>query len=310
MAVAFGLLGRVRVEVDGQPVEIGHARQRLVLAALLVSANSVVAPDQLIDRVWGEAAPAGAIKTLRSYLARLRTVLAGVPVTIEHRPGGYVLVVEDELVDVHQFTQLIAQARATTEPRAAAELFSRALGLWRGEALAEVESRWAEEVRSHLAQQRIAAERDHADLGLRLGRHAELLPDLLAGARRHPLDERLAAQVMLALYRTGRQSEALAHYRRLREELVTELGTEPGTVLDQLYQRILAKDPELVAAGPSVPDRAPVTPRQLPAPPAWFTGRDAELTALTAAFDAARARATVGLAVLSGAGGIGKMLGG
>jgi len=306
--VTFGLLGRITMEIDGQPVEIGHARQRLVLAALLVSPNDVIATDQLIDRVWGEDASAGAIKTLRSYLTRLRTVLAGASVAIERCSGGYRLVIEDELaVDLHRFAQLSTRARATVEPRAAAELFSQALRLWRGEALAGADSRWADEVRDHLAQQRVAAEREHTDLSLELGKHAELLPALLADARQHPLDERLAAQVMLALYRTGRQSEALAHYRQLREELVGELGTEPGAELHQLHQRILGKDPALLVAGPAVPEqRGSRTPRQLPAPPAWFTGREAELTALTATFGAARAAATVGIALLSGPGGIGK----
>ncbi|HEY3708857.1 MAG TPA: BTAD domain-containing putative transcriptional regulator [Amycolatopsis sp.] len=300
--MAFGLLGRVTMTVGGEPVDLGHARQRLVLAALLISVNRVLAPDQLIDRVWGADAPAGAVKTLRSYLARLRTVVAGAPVVIERQNGGYRLAVEDELVvDVHRFTDLITRARAMADENAAAELFAEALGLWRGEALDGVDSRWAGEVRDDLAQRRTAAQRDHADLSLRLGRHAELLPELLAGARQQPLDERLAGQVMVALYRTGRQSDALAHYRRLREELVAELGTEPGPALDDLHLRILAKDPGLTAGARALP-----VPRQLPAPPAWFTGREAELSELATAFAAARGTATVGLVVVSGTGGIGK----
>ncbi|WP_406634935.1 AfsR/SARP family transcriptional regulator [Amycolatopsis sp. WGS_07] len=308
MTVAFGLLGRVTTEIDGRPAEIGHARQRLVLAALLVDANRPLAPGQLIDRVWGEAAPAAAIKTLRSYLARLRTALDRAPAEIERDAGGYRLVVEDEQdIDARRFARLVAEARATADRAAAAELFSRALGLWRGEALAGLDSSWAEEVRGHLAQQRAAAERDHADLALQLGRHAELLPELLAGSHAQPLDERLAGQLMLALYRTGRQSEALAHYRRLREHLAAELGTGPGTALEQLHHRILTNDPRLAVREPAAePSPKAAVPRQLPAPPAWFTGRDGELAALSAAFAAAREAGTVGIAALSGAGGIGK----
>ncbi|MGW7530967.1 AfsR/SARP family transcriptional regulator [Amycolatopsis sp. NPDC054798] len=309
MTVAFGLLGRVTTEIDGRPAEIGHARQRLVLAALLVDANRTLAPGQLIDRVWGEAAPAGAIKTLRSYLARLRTALACAPAEIERGSGGYRLVVEDEqAIDLRQFAALVAKARTAADRATAAGHYARALGLWRGEALAGMDSNWAEEVRNHLAQQRAAAERDHADLALHLGKHAELLPELLTAAQHQPLDERLAGQVMLALYRTGRQSEALEHYRRLRRHLAAELGTGPGTALEQLHHRILANDPRLSGPGTGepAPSPRPVVPRQLPAPPAWFTGRDAELTALTTTFAAAREAGTVGIAALSGAGGIGK----
>ncbi|RKT54729.1 DNA-binding SARP family transcriptional activator [Saccharothrix australiensis] len=279
MAVWFRLWGGVEAEVDGVPLDLGPAKQRGVLAVLLVEANRVVPADLLLDRLWGGRPPHRARSTLYSYLSRLRAVLS---VTDEarlvRRSGGYQLTLDEQRVDLHRSRHLVARARAADDERAVA-LLEQALELWRGEPLAGLDSPWAEGLRVALDGERLAAELDHADVALRRGRHAALLPGLADRARRHPLDERIAAQLMLALCRGGRQADALEHYRRLRARLVDELGTDPGTHLQQLYQRILTADPDLVAPA-AVTARSPVAPRQLPAAPALFTGRAPELAEL------------------------------
>ena len=219
--------------------------------------------------------------------------------SIVRRAGGYVLLVGDPLaVDVHRFEDLVERGRADNVPERAVELFEQALALWRGEALAGLDTPWAVATRALLARQRLAAELDVTDLRLQLGRHGSLVPELVERAGAHPLDERAAGQLMLALYRTGRQAEALAHYQSLRERLAAELGTDPGVQLRQLHQRILTANPVL-----AVPTRQPeqVVPRQLPAPPAAFAGRVAELAALD---DALADTDGVPIAVVVGNGGI------
>ncbi|QUQ62334.1 AfsR/SARP family transcriptional regulator [Kutzneria sp. CA-103260] len=291
MTVRFALLGGVEAHVDGQSADIGHARQRCVLAALLVDANAVVPTGQLVDRVWGDDAPQRATGTLHSYLTRLRRVEG---VTIVRRSGGYSLLVEDPLtIDVHEFRDLVGRARDAEDPA----LYEQALGLWRGEALAGLESVWAGQERARLGRERLAVELDHTDLRLRLGQHAALVPELLARAGEHPLDERAAGQLMLALYRTGRQAEALTRYEDVRRRLAADLGADPGPELRELHQRILTADPALTTRRPVV------VPRQLPAPPAWFAGRTAELEALSQALAVGD---TVPVATVWGNGGIGK----
>ncbi|MFD8500881.1 BTAD domain-containing putative transcriptional regulator [Amycolatopsis sp. NPDC059657] len=236
--ISFRLLGGCEVSVDGRPVDIGHARQQCVLAVLLLEVNKPVTADQLVDRVWGEQAPVRARGTLQSYLTRLRRAL---DVEIARKPGGYVLAVDDQAVDVHRFRRLVADARVADDEHALA-LFEEALGLWRGEALAGLETEWLSGVREGLTRERHAAELDHADLMLGAGRHAEVLPDLLARAAERTLDERLAGQVMLALYRSGRQAEALEHYQRTRRLLIDELGADPGQRLQDLQRQILSAE--------------------------------------------------------------------
>ncbi|QTR06482.1 tetratricopeptide repeat protein [Saccharothrix algeriensis] len=307
MAVRFRLLGGVEADVGGVPVALGHAKQRGVLAVLLVEAGAPVTADALLERVWGDRLPARGRHVLHSYVSRLRAVLAVTErVRLVRRPGGYQLTADEQDVDLHRFGHLVARARAADDERAAA-LFDEALGLWRGEPLPDLDTPWAEALRASLAAQRLAAELDRADLALRRGRHAELLPDLAERARRHPLDERVAAQLVLALYRSGRQADALEHYRRVRARLVEELGADPGPRLRDLHQRVLAADPDLAADGPgaaSASAAAPV-PRQLPAVPRSFTGRAAELAALTASLDEAPS-GTVVISAIGGSGGIGK----
>ncbi|HEY4019852.1 MAG TPA: BTAD domain-containing putative transcriptional regulator [Pseudonocardiaceae bacterium] len=302
--VVFRMLGPVEASLDGRMIDVGHVRQKYVLAALLMDVNNAVPADELIRRVWDDRPPQRAIGTLQSYLTRLRRAL-GDEASIVRRTGGYALVVADPLsVDIHQFTHLINQARSTDDQRQAAELFARALGLWRDQALTGLDSEWAVSTREWLAGQRLAAELDHTDLRLALGQHSQLLPELGGRCAEHPLDERAAGQLMLALYRAGQQAAALAHYWSVRAVLADELGIDPGPDLQQLYQRILTADPAVTAPVAQRRSQPPTVPRQLPAAVAGFSGRKAELAAISEALDSSGD--TVPVVTITGSGGIGK----
>lgn len=255
MSVEVRVLGEIDARIDGRPVDVGHLRQRCVLAVLAVEANRVVSADQLIDRVWGDRPPGGARNSLYSYLTRLRRVLADSgDAAITRRPGGYVLAVDPSMVDFHRFQDLLAEARTADDDDKEA-LFAQALGLWRGEAFAGLDTPWLGRVRSAVEQERWAAELDHADLRLRRGEHVRLLPQLSARAEQHPLDERLARQLMLAFYRSGRQADALAAFQDTRARLAEELGIDPGPELREMHERILRGDPGLAASAPIGPRR-------------------------------------------------------
>ncbi len=286
MPVEFSVLGEVEARVDGRAIDLGHARQRHVLAALLVDVNRPVPAHRLTDRVWGEQVSPGAVKTLRSYLCRLRGSLAG-SATIERVPGGYQLTVDPCAVDVVRFRDLAARARAAPDDLAA-ELYRAALGLWRGTALSGVDTPALNAVRTGWEREHLAAELDRNDIALRRGEHAAILPHLVAAAGAHPLDERLAGQLLLGLYRCGRQAEALDRYDELRRRLADELGADPSPPLRALHRQILSAD------GLTTTVRT-ATPRQLPAPPDHFQGRAGELRRLDAR-----------LTVICGPGGIGK----
>lgn len=274
--VEFGLLGDVEVRVDGRVVDIGHARQRCVLAALLVDANRLVPVDVLVDRVWGEQVPHRARNAVAGYMSRLRQVLPA-DVRITGRQGGYVLTVDPLSVDLHRFDHLVARARF--EPERAAALLTEALGLWRGEPFSTLDTPWLAGVRSGLEARRLAARLDLTDLALEQGRHTGLLAELEAAHELSPLDERLAGQLMLALYRSGRQADALLRYEQVRVRLAEELGADPGHALRLLHKQMLTADPSLTISAPAV---ARPVPRQLPAPPRSFAGRGRELAALDA----------------------------
>ncbi|OKI16291.1 transcriptional regulator, SARP family protein [Saccharothrix sp. CB00851] len=289
------------------PVPVGHARQKSVLVVLVTEADRVVPPDRLIERIWGEHAPARARSVLRTYLSNLRLALAPTGITITWRDTGYQVTVEPDRVDVHRFRGLLTRARDSDDPRSALALVEQALALWRGEPLAELDTPWAQSVREHLHRERNAAEADRIDWALDCGRHGELLPELTTRTAEDPLDERLAGQLMLALYRTGRPADALELYRRTRQRLADELGTDPGPALQQLHQRILTADhaltlPEIDPTPEQDTSRVP-PPRQLPVAPAPFVGRHNELERLDAAQGDA---STVVISALAGAGGIGK----
>jgi DNA-binding SARP family transcriptional activator len=299
----FRLLGGIEACVDDQPLALGPSRQRCVLAALLVEPNQPVTADQLVDRVWADRAPLRVLPTMRTYLARLRRVLAPVGVVIGRRSGGYVCALDALAVDVHRFRHLITVARTADDEHEAARLLERALALWHGEPFAGLDTPWFNAWRQQWEDDRTTAELDHADLLLRHGRHSDLLSSLAARTATRPLDERLAGQYLLALYRSGRQADALEHYRSLAVRLADELGTDPSPPLRELHRRILTSDVTLLESRP--PTSMPV-PRQLPPAPAHFTGRADELAALSLVEHAAEAGGPVVISAMAGAGGMGK----
>ncbi|MBM7814752.1 AfsR/SARP family transcriptional regulator [Saccharothrix algeriensis] len=296
------LLDDVAVLVAGRRVDLGPARQRCVWAALVVDVNHVVSVERLVERVWGGDAPVRARGTLSSYLSRLRQALAGAGgVELVRRSGGYLLAAEESAVDLCRFRALARRARGA-EDAEAVRLLTEALDLWRGEPLSGLTGPWAQAERDRLRQEELAARHELVDARLRAGQGGELLAELSARAARHPLDERVAGQYLLALHRAGRSAQALEHYRLTRQRLVDELGADPGPPLRELHRRILAADPALTAA-PGGTARPVVAPRQLPAPPRHFTGRAAELDALDEALDDTGGPV---VSVVAGAGGIGK----
>jgi DNA-binding SARP family transcriptional activator/tetratricopeptide (TPR) repeat protein len=301
------LLGKVTVLVNGHEVDMGPARQRCVMVALAVEAGRVVSMDRLAERVWGHEPPLRTRATLLSYLSRLRHALAaaGAP-TVVRRPGGYALDVDPSQVDLHRFRDLCARAPAgTDDDQQQARLLEQALALWSGEALTGLGGEWVADVRDRMQDERRAAEHDLVDARLRAGQGEELVAQLSARTAQHPLDERAAGQYLLALHRAGRTADALAHYRQLRERLVEELGTDPGTALQDLHRQILAADPGLIPTPGRVAARPVVVPRQLPAAPASFVGRRDELDRLDAMLGDTSVT-TMAIATIAGAGGIGK----
>src|SRR5215831_16818216 len=287
----FGLLGPLTVCRDGVAVTVPPGKQRIMLAVLLLKAGRVVLLDELAEALWGPHPPVSARATMQGYVTRLRKSLdKGRIIT---QPGGYQISVDPGELDVSRCEALVVSARAAARDGcwdAAAGQARAALALWRGEPLEDVASELlaARDV-PRLAELRLQALEVRIGADLHLGRHGEVIGELRQLAGVHPLRERLHGLLMLALYRDGRQGEALAAYQRARRLLVGELGTEPGTELRELHQQILTGDPALAVAPPgraiggaaAGPQGLAVVPRQLPAAVADFTGRAAELRALT-----------------------------
>ena len=303
MTVEFRLFGSVEARLDGRPLDLGHARQQCVLAVLLAEVNQPVPVEELIERVWGQQRPHRVRDSLHSYLTRLRRALADTEPRIARHGQSYLLLADPDTVDLHRFDTLLTSARGAQDERAD-ELFAAALALATGALFADLDTPWLARVRANVAKQRLAAELDHTDVLLRLGRHDELLPVLETGTRARPLDERLAGQFMLALHRAGRQAEAVAHYERTSRVLAEELGIDPGSALRDLRQRIARADPSLDRLGPARA-RLPV-PGQLPAASGPFAGRVAELAQLDAAVAAAASEHAVPVAAITGTSGMGK----
>jgi predicted ATPase/DNA-binding SARP family transcriptional activator len=282
--IDFRILGPLEVAENGRALALGRGRQRALLAVLLLRTNEVVGQDRLIDALWGESPPATALTALHGYVSGLRKLLGAD--RLETRQPGYVLRVEPGELDLHRFERLLEQER-----------YGEALALWRGPPLSDlaVES-FAQVEIARLEELRLAALEGRFDRELAGDRHAELVPELEALVREHPLRERFAAQLMLALYRSGRQADALSVYGAARARLVEELGLDPGDELRQLQRRILEHDPALHAA---VPARRRTN---LPAPTTSFVGRVRELEQTRALLG----RPDVRLLTLTGAGGTGK----
>ncbi|MFB1298674.1 BTAD domain-containing putative transcriptional regulator [Mycobacterium sp. pW049] len=302
MAVEFRLLGDVEARLAGRRLEIGHVRQRCVLVALLVDVNHAVGTDQLINRVWAGEPPHNARNALAAYMSRLRTLFADADgVQILRRPGGYLLEADAHSVDLVCFRRLAAEARNAADPADAAARFDEALGLWRAEPFATLDTPWINEVRNSLEIERFSVVLDRNDRALEAGRHADLVAELTTEMQAHPLDERLAAQLMLAQYRAGRQALALEVFQQMRVRLVEELGVDPSPVLRDAHEQILVGERDAVpgvCAPPPPRNRQPAA--TLPRRPTAFIGRHAERQRLGAAL------AEGPLLTLTGVGGVGK----
>lgn len=273
----FRMLGPFDVVVGGESISLGSAKQRALLAILAIHANEVVSVDRLIDDLWGARPPATAANTLQAYVSRLRKVLDGDPgVAIVSRSPGYMLRAAPEQIDAHRFVEQVAEARAHDAGDERSTLLGKALDLWRGTALADFQFEpFAQNEIGRLEELRLGAIESRIEADLACARHAALVPELEALVGDNPLRERLREQLMLALYRSGRQVEALEVYRRGRRRLVDELGIEPGPRLQELERAILAHDRAI---------DAPPTRRRRPSPRrGWLVAAVVALTLASAA---------------------------
>ena len=261
-SVAFRVLGPLEVVVDGRAVALGSPKVRRLLAAFLVDANSVVSTDRLVDALWGERPPVSALSALQKLVHRLRSLVrsADYPEAdlLLTRAPGYVLRVEPGCYDAAQFEDLVVYAQHDAQRGdldAALASLDEALALWRGPAFAEFASdEFARAEATRLEELRVEAVEEHVEAKLRLGRHDEVTGELDALVTEYPYRERLWGQLMLALYRSGRQADALRAYSHVRMQLVEELGIEPGAALRNLEASILLQNPELdwVPAAPKI----------------------------------------------------------
>ncbi|MEU6201509.1 BTAD domain-containing putative transcriptional regulator [Streptomyces sp. NPDC047061] len=262
------MLGPVRAWHGEQELDLGSRQQRVVLAALLLRHPRPITMGELVDAVWGEQPPNAAASVVRTYVSRLRKVLetgrdkGGSPQVLLSANDGYLVRVPRDALDRDVFTERAGEAKrllAAGEVATAGQLMHAALGLWAGAPLAGLPGPFALTERARLTEERLSALEARLDIDLRLGRHADVIGELTSLSREHPLRERLWHLLMLALYRSGRQADALAVYRGSRRTLVTELGIEPGAPSRDLHNRILAADPSL--------DLVPPSGRSMPTPP-------------------------------------------
>ena len=311
----FGLLGTLHVSRDGAALPIPAGRQRALLAALLLGGGQPRQADELIEVLWDVHPPASARDGLRNYVRRLRNALGDSGHTrIRTEPSGYAISVDTDDLDVSRFEALLRAARLAMRAGAwdqAATRARAALSLWRGEPLTGVESEaLARREVPRLAELRLQALEVRLDADLRLGAHAEALPELRRLVGIHPLREQLHVLLMLALYQSGRRPEALAAYRDARQALAGKPGAEPGTRLRELHQQILSGEPvpAVPAPAPSPDGAAPVVPRALPGAVRDFAGRQDELAVLTGMLDQPdrRASGTAVISALGGMAGVGK----
>ncbi|MEU5629700.1 AfsR/SARP family transcriptional regulator [Streptomyces tendae] len=301
----FSLLGPVRAWHDDRELNLGSPQQRAVLAVLLLRMGQAVTLAELVSAVWGVEPPSAAIPVLRTYVSRLRKALepgrgaADAPQTIVSVENGYRARIPEETVDLAVFERRVvaaARASATGAESTAAQLLHEALDGWQGVPLAGLPGPLAETERSRLTEVRLTALEKRLELDIRLGHSGDVIGELMSLAREHPLREELCRLLMLALYRTGRQAEALTAYRRTRNTLIAELGIEPGPPLRNLHARILASDASLAPA--SAPGSSPLhraDPRTAPSS-AWRTATVAAPTqsALTSSAGTANATNTQG----------------
>jgi DNA-binding SARP family transcriptional activator len=316
-ALRIQLLGPVRAWRGERELELGGPRRRALLG-MLAHARQAVSRGALIDGLWGSEPPASAENSVHVYIAGLRRVLE--PRRAPRAPSqfltgagdGYRLRLAPGTLDTEVLGQRIADARrlAADDPAAAARALDAALGLWQGASLAGIPGSWAEIERARLDELRQTATADRIDIMLTLGSHHEALAELAALIRQHPLRERFHGQLMLALYRCGRQADALGAFARARHALADQLGIDPGPALQRLHQQILTADTALDLPPPGGRVKRTLVPRELPADVDRFTGRSAELAALdqllAADRDATKAAGAALICVVAGTAGVGK----
>jgi YVTN family beta-propeller protein len=258
----FRILGPLEVSRDGAVVDLGARKQRAVLALLLLNANRVVSTERLIDELWGDSPPDTARSALQVYVAALRKALGDEGSALRTSAPGYVLDVEPGALDLDRFVELRGDAQAAGDDERRSELLREALGLWRDTPLADLSSEpFAALAVARLEEQRLEALEQRIDADLALGRHASLVRELETLVDEQPYRERLRAQLMLALYRSGRQADALDTYRTARRTLDDDLGLEPGPELRELEAAILRHDPRLSLDGPVAPAPAAAVER-------------------------------------------------
>ena len=297
----FRILGPLEVTDEGREPAIASGKQRALLAILLLHANEVISSDRLIEELWGEQPPATAAKSLQVHVSRLRKALGGAESPVITGPHGYSIRVAPGELDLERFTRLAEEGRrvlGADDPERGAELLREALSLWRGPPLADFAfEAFAQMEIGRLEELRLAALEDRIDADLARGQHAELVGELEALVAAQPLRERLRRQLVLALYRAGRQADALEAYRAARAKLMDELGLEPTPELRQLEQAILTHD---VAV--RVPAAHAARSSRLPAPATRTIGRDGERDTVSRLLRQDGTR----LVTLTGLGGVGK----
>ncbi|MEU7009072.1 BTAD domain-containing putative transcriptional regulator [Streptomyces sp. NPDC046332] len=304
----FSVLGPVRAWRDGTALPSGSPQQRALLAALLLRDGRTATASELIDAIWGDEPPSQALAAVRTYASRLRKILdTGVLVS---ESGGYAIRTADAgALDLNVAQELAAEAdklRGSGDRAAARSRLNKALGLWDGEALASVPGPYAETQRVRLEEWRLQLLETRLDMDLEAGAHAEAVSELTALTAAHPLRERLRELLMLALYRSGRQAEALAVYADTRRLLADELGVDPNPELSRLQQRILQADTELARpVEESAPAPAVARPAQLPATVPDFTGRNSFVRELGKRLATAEG-SVMAVSALAGIGGVGK----
>ncbi|QEU93695.1 AfsR/SARP family transcriptional regulator [Streptomyces kanamyceticus] len=307
-ASRFSVLGPVRAWHGTEQLNTGSPMQRALLAALLLRDGRTATASELIDALWGDEPPSQALAAVRTYASRLRKVLpAGVLLS---ESGGYAVRVTDGSLDLTAAEDLWAaaeKARGVGDLCQARSLVKKALGLWDGEPLANVPGPYAETQRTRLEEWRLQLVESRLDMDLEQGCHAEAVSELTALTAAHPLRERLRELLMLALYRSGRQAEALAVYADTRRLLADELGVDPRPGLKELQQRILQADPALAEPSAAAPEPATtvVRPAQLPATVPDFTGRKSFVDELSDILSTAEGR-VMAVSALAGIGGVGK----
>lgn len=319
--IEYRLLGSLEIVVGDRNLQISSARQRIVLAMLLLQANKVVPVRQLVDAVWDDNPPVTAKSQIHTCISGLRGQLAsaGAARVIVTHPVGYAMTVPDGGLDIANFEQLVSRGRAAAADNRAEEAvpdLRAALALWRGPAGSDVESKLVQVAAVRLNERRLSVLEDCIELELGLGRHRDLADELSELVARYPLRERLRAQHMLTLYRSARQAEALQSFREVRQIFIDELGLEPGEELCALERAILESDPALelepaARGGPrALRPGTSAIPRQLPAAVADFTGREEELSSISALLSPADGEPDgtrfLPVVVLTGKGGVGK----